>query len=112
MNPPLPQQKAYVKLWTKVFSARNDKARLLPLLRTATEGFVAVTDAPANCFVPELLELYPGAEVVCVERDRAGWWASWASVTETAGAGFLRVFLAVVPGKRWYPVLVGQFLEM
>ncbi|SPN97350.1 uncharacterized protein DNG_00864 [Cephalotrichum gorgonifer] len=107
----LGREDAYVKLWSDIFSARDDKQRLLSLLREATAGFVAITDAPGNCFVAELLELYPDAEVVCVERDRARWWKSWESVTETAGAGFLNWFLAVVPGKRWYPKLVTQFLE-
>lgn len=72
---------------------------------------MAITDAPGNVFIEELLELYPEAEVVCVERDRAKWWKSWASVTEQAGAGFLNYFLMPVPGKRWYPKLVTQFLE-
>lgn len=94
-----------------MFDARHDRPRLLKLLRRATEGFVAITDAPGNVFIDELLELYPEAEVVCVERDRAKWWKSWASVTEQAGAGFLNIFLMPVPGKRWYPKLVTQFLE-
>lgn len=72
---------------------------------------MAVTDAPANCFVPELLELYPGAKVVTVTRDRARWWASWGAIQDAAGAGFLAVVLAVVPGRRWYPKLVVQFLD-
>jgi hypothetical protein len=72
---------------------------------------VAITDAPGNCFVEELLEIYPDAEVVCVRRNRERWWKSWESVTNTAGQGFLNWFLAPVPGKRWYPKLVTQFLE-
>lgn len=91
--------------------ARHDRPRLLKLLRQATAGFVAITDAPGNLFVAELLELYPDAEVVCVTRDRQRWWKSWESVTQQAGAGFLNWFLAPVPGKRWYPKLVTQFLE-
>jgi hypothetical protein len=98
-------------LWTEVFAARHDKPRLMPLLKKATQGFVAITDAPGNCFVAELLELYPEAEVVCVQRNREKWWKSWQSVSNAAGAGFLSWFLAVVPGKRWYPKLVTQFLE-
>ncbi|KAF4997389.1 hypothetical protein FDECE_12097 [Fusarium decemcellulare] len=102
---------AYVKLWSDIFAVRHDKPRLLKLLREATAGFVAITDAPGNCFVAELLEIYPDAEVVCVRRDRERWWKSWESVTKQAGAGFLNWFLMPVPGKRWYPKLVTQFLE-
>lgn len=100
-----------MKLWSRIFSARHNKPLLLKLLREATAGFVAITDAPGNCFVEELLELYPNAQVICVRRNRENWWKSWESVTKTAGAGFLSWFLAVVPGKRWYPKLVVQYLE-
>jgi hypothetical protein len=83
----------------------------LKLLREATAGFVAITDAPGNCFIAELLGLYPDAEVVCVRRNPVKWWKSWEPVTEQAGAGFLNWFLAPVPGKRWYPKLVARFSE-
>ncbi|KAF4945215.1 hypothetical protein FGADI_12114 [Fusarium gaditjirri] len=107
----LGREDAYIKLWSDIFSARAERPRLLKLLREATAGFVAITDAPGNCFVEELLEIYPEAEVICVSRDREKWWASWETVTKQAGAGFLNWFLAPVPGKRWYPKLVTQFLE-
>ncbi|KAE9372773.1 hypothetical protein N431DRAFT_339932 [Stipitochalara longipes BDJ] len=107
----LGREDAYVKLWSQIFTARHDKAKLFKLLRKATAGFVAITDAPGNCFIAELLELYPDAEVVCVRRNPVTWWKSWESVTKQAGAGFLNWFLASVPGKRWYPKLVAQFLE-
>ncbi|KAF5025501.1 hypothetical protein F66182_2406 [Fusarium sp. NRRL 66182] len=102
---------AYVKLWSDIFTARHDRQKLLKLLREATAGFVAITDAPGNCFIEELLEIYPEAEVICVNRDREKWWKSWEPVTKEAGAGFLRWFLAPVHGKRWYPKLVAQFSE-
>ncbi|KAM0547316.1 hypothetical protein ACHAPJ_010451 [Fusarium lateritium] len=102
---------AYVQLWSDIFAVRHDRQRLLKLLKEATAGFVAITDAPGNCFVEELLEIYPDAEVVCVNRDREKWWASWEAVTKQAGAGFLDWFLTPVPGKRWYPKLVAQFSE-
>ncbi|KAL0571954.1 hypothetical protein V5O48_010006 [Marasmius crinis-equi] len=109
----LGREDAYVHLWVQIFQANkaHDRPRLLKLLKKATEGFVGITDAPGNLFIEELLELYPDAEVVCVRRDRERWWKSWASVTEAAGAGFLHYFLMPVPGKRWYPMLVTQFLE-
>jgi hypothetical protein len=83
----------------------------MKLLREATAGFVAITDAPGNCFVEELMEIYPDAQVICVTRDREKWWASWEAVTKEAGAGFLNILMAPVPGKRWYPTLVAQFSE-
>ncbi|KAF2022138.1 hypothetical protein BU24DRAFT_488417 [Aaosphaeria arxii CBS 175.79] len=67
----LGREDSYVKLWSQAFSTRYDRPRLLKLLREATAGFVAITDAPGNCFVPELLELYPDARVIAVRRNRA-----------------------------------------
>jgi hypothetical protein len=105
------QHLAYVKQWHDVFQARHNKPVLLKLLREATQGFVAVTDAPANCFIPELLELYPDAVVVDVLRDRAKWWKSFKMVLDMADAKLLSLILAPVPGKRWFPSLVKMFLQ-
>lgn len=56
--------------------------------------FAAVTDMPANVFGPELIEAYPEAKVVLVERDIDAWQESWE-------AGFL------TPSKnRLVPLLV------
>jgi hypothetical protein len=82
---------AYVKLWYQILRARADKPVLLKLLKKATAGFVAVTDAPANHFIPELLELYPDAIVVCVSRDPIKWWASWSAVVAKATPSWLKV---------------------
>ncbi|PKS11726.1 hypothetical protein jhhlp_001714 [Lomentospora prolificans] len=107
----LGREDAYVKLWYDIFAARKDRPRLLKLLREVTAGFVAITDAPGNCFIAELVELYPNAEVICVRRDRDKWWKSWGSISDQASMGYLNWFLAPVPGKRWYPKLVTQFSE-
>lgn len=82
---------AYVKLWYQILRSRADKPVLLKLLKKATAGFVAVTDAPANHFIPELLELYPNAIVVCVSRDPKKWWASWSAVVGKATPRWLKV---------------------
>ncbi|KAH8652125.1 P-loop containing nucleoside triphosphate hydrolase protein [Xylariales sp. PMI_506] len=37
----------------------------------------AVTDAPCNLFAKELVEFYPDAKVVLVERNVESWYASW-----------------------------------
>ena len=37
----------------------------------------AVTDAPCNIFGPELIETYPEAKVVLVEREIEAWYRSW-----------------------------------
>jgi hypothetical protein len=107
----LGREDAYVKIWSDIFAARRDRPRLLKLLRQATRGFVAVADAPAICFIPELLELYPEAEVLCIESDPVKWWETVKPIKDILRGRYMRLLLAPVPGKRWYPRLAEQFLE-
>ena len=42
-------------------------------------GYAAVCDAPFIAFAPELIEVYPVAMVVLVERDIKAWYKSFDS---------------------------------
>ncbi|KAK5121761.1 hypothetical protein LTR85_004636 [Meristemomyces frigidus] len=44
----------------------------------------AVTDAPCILFAKELMEAYPDAKVVLVERDIDSWFASWMAFCQSA----------------------------
>jgi len=44
----------------------------------------AVTDAPTNLFTEELIEFYPDAKVVLVERDIDKWYKSWMAYCNNA----------------------------
>ena len=44
----------------------------------------AVTDAPCNLFGKELVEFYPDAKVISVERDIDSWYTSWMSFCQSA----------------------------
>ena len=80
----------------------------LKLLREATAGFVAITDVPGNCLIPELQELYPNAEVIVVNRDKHDWFKS-IGVVKDAVPPWLPYFLAPMPGRRWFPHLISCF---
>ncbi|KAL7941779.1 P-loop containing nucleoside triphosphate hydrolase protein [Trichoderma barbatum] len=100
------REDAYVKLWCDIFDNRNNKPVLMKLLREATAGFVAVTDAPATVFIAELIELYPEAKVVLVTRDPDRWLSSMQSLMKGGGLGswaVLKVILWPCPGWRWAP---------
>lgn len=43
------------------------------------EGYTAVTDMPAVCFSEELIEAFPEAKVVLVQRDEEAWFRSFKS---------------------------------
>ena len=44
----------------------------------------AVTDMPAIHFAAELIEFYPDAKIVLVERDLDSWYASWSAFLKEA----------------------------
>ncbi|KAH7354852.1 P-loop containing nucleoside triphosphate hydrolase protein [Rhexocercosporidium sp. MPI-PUGE-AT-0058] len=44
----------------------------------------AITDGPANCFGPELIDAYPDAKVVLVKRDYDAWLKSFDGIIEGA----------------------------
>ncbi|KAF2025002.1 hypothetical protein EK21DRAFT_77511 [Setomelanomma holmii] len=50
-----------------------DKAFFLETLKKILDGYIAKTDKPGAQFVPELLELYPDALVICTVRGQEGW---------------------------------------
>lgn len=83
------------------------------LLREATAGFVGITDMPGICFLPELMELYPDAQVILPQRDQASWWASLQMLARAAqiGHGSLWWALLPVPGWRWFPSVIRRFNE-
>lgn len=66
------------------------------------DGYVAVTDAPCSQFVPELLELYPNAKVICTTRDPIAWEKSVGQLQSIAMAWFLRAVLLPLPGMRHF----------
>lgn len=101
----------YVKKWIDVYRHRHDKPQLMKLLREVTRGFVAIADVPGNHFIPELMELYPDARVVDVNRDPVKWWASLGTVVQNATPKWLYYFLMPMPGWRWFPVAIECMIQ-
>ena len=75
-------------MWIEAFKAkyRNPDGRL-KFGRKEWDGLLghcaAVTDAPCNAFGPELIEAYPEAKVILIERDIDAWYRSFKIVMET-----------------------------
>jgi hypothetical protein len=70
------------------------------------DGYAAVTDAPCNGLIPELLTLYPNAMVICTTRDPDAWVKSMATVANAATLWFLRFVLFWLPGMRHFPAYI------
>ena len=82
--------------WIDVVEARpyksaKDKENALAQMAKVLDGFVATADPPLSQLVPELMELYPDAKVICTVRDVEGWVNSMEMLTKTVKPGMFRV---------------------
>ncbi|KAK3676117.1 hypothetical protein LTR78_003867 [Recurvomyces mirabilis] len=74
-------------MWMEALDAKFNGKGELPD-RAFFDGILshvgATTDAPCNLFTEELVESYPEAKVVLVERDIDAWYNSWVAFCESA----------------------------
>ncbi|OAL02871.1 hypothetical protein IQ06DRAFT_367417 [Phaeosphaeriaceae sp. SRC1lsM3a] len=97
-----------IRFWISALNAwppktPSDSSLIRSILRSRLDGYVAVTDSPCNGLVPELLELYPNALVICTVRDPDAWVKSMDTVANAATLSFLRIILFWMPTMRWFP---------
>jgi len=96
-----------IKSWIKVLSHwpasnNSDKRLILDLMASRLDGYAAITDAPASGLVPELMELYPDAMVICTVRDPLSWEKSMEGISKAATMWFLRGVLLPLPALRYF----------
>jgi Sulfotransferase domain len=101
-----------IRSWIRLLShwppqSAADKLVILGILRERFEGYVAATDAPATFLVPELMEVYPNAKVICTVRDAKEWEKSIVGVATAATVWFLRFVLFPLPSMRYFVDYVG-----
>lgn len=107
-----------IKTWMQVLSSRfpssdaktcdtsftaSRREKTYDLIRRRLDGYAAVTDAPCSGLVPELLEIYPNAKVICTVRDAESWERSMGGVTCAATQAFLKLVLLPLAGLRDFP---------
>ncbi|KAE8132888.1 NAD dependent epimerase/dehydratase [Aspergillus pseudotamarii] len=113
MGPPIEIQ-SWIQILRHWLSPNpQDRQITLNLLKQRLDGYAAITDAPGAQLVPELLELYPDAKVICTVRDPDAWTKSINQVASLSTLWFLRVVLLPLPGMRHFveyiDVLGGQW---
>lgn len=86
----------------------SDKQYILNTLKQIFHGYVATTDTPSAQFVPELLELWPDAKVICTVRDSDAWSRSIDQIVRASStrSWFLRLVLFPLPGLRHFTTYV------
>ena len=114
LGPP-PQIQAWMQIMRmKLHGQPGDRPAMLELLHAELDGYAAITDSPGSQFVPELMELYPDAKVVCTVRDPEPWTNSMHHVINMIVIWFMRIVLLPLPGMRhWidYCILIGNLWE-
>ncbi|KAK3110317.1 hypothetical protein LTR53_015496 [Teratosphaeriaceae sp. CCFEE 6253] len=81
-----------VDMWMEALNAKFHGRGELPdkAFFDAILGHVgATTDAPCNLFAQELVDCYPKAKVVLVEREVESWYVSWMAFCQSAYNPFL-----------------------
>ena len=72
-------------------------------LRALVDGYVCTVDSPLGQFVPELMELYPDAKVICTVRDPDAWANSIDETANNSLQSMLGFILFWVPCLRYLP---------
>lgn len=102
MGPPV-EILSWIKVLTLFpFRVDSDRKAALSFIRQRLDGFAAVTDAPGTGLIPELLELYPDAKVICTVRDAEAWERSMVGVASASTKWFLRGVLLPLPTMRHF----------
>ncbi|KAK2874912.1 hypothetical protein FQN49_001951 [Arthroderma sp. PD_2] len=93
-----------LKSWTRVLRKwlEGDRRTVLSMIESRLSGYVAITDAPGCQLLPELLELYPDAKVICTVRDPAAWEKSMGQIHNFTSLWFLKALLLPLPGMRHF----------
>lgn len=100
-------QPVEMRSWIKIlrlfpFRTDTDRKAALSLIHQRLDGYAAVTDSPGTGLIPELLELYPDAKVICTTRDAEAWEKSMDGVASAATKWFLRGVLLPLPTMRHF----------
>ncbi|KAF7181850.1 hypothetical protein CNMCM7691_001147 [Aspergillus felis] len=93
-----------LKSWVRILRAwlEGEKRTVLSLIERRLVGYAAITDTPGCQLLPELLELYPDAMVVCTVRDPVAWEKSMNQIHSFTRLWFLKALLLPLPGMRHF----------
>ncbi|SPO04710.1 uncharacterized protein DNG_07395 [Cephalotrichum gorgonifer] len=98
-----------ILLWTRLLRrfpprTQTDRRNSFDTLSDLLDGYAGTADQPAALFVPELLELYPDAIVICTVRNPESWERSMRSVSRKSALWSvgLGLILLPLPGLRHF----------
>ncbi|CAM1511898.1 Fc.00g094110.m01.CDS01 [Cosmosporella sp. VM-42] len=99
--------KIEIKTWIKILSqwpSKDERTNRMNLdvIKSRTDGYVAITASPGCSMVPELMTLYPDAKVICTVRGFEAWEKSMQGVASASTRWFLRFVLFLFPSLRFF----------
>ena len=109
----LGENEDHVMTWIDVLQKRpyrsaQEKQQALNRMAKRLDGYIATADPPLSQLIPELMELYPEAKVICTERDMDTWAESMALVAKMVRPRLFRFILFWTPNARHLPRLWGH----
>ncbi|KXS99876.1 hypothetical protein AC578_4472 [Pseudocercospora eumusae] len=94
------------------YQTADDKRRALAKLESLLDGYVATSDSGMSQLVPELMEIYPDAKVICTTRDRDSWAKSMMMIVEASQPRLAGFIFFWIPSVRHLPALVDSLTNI
>ena len=107
----LSDDKSHVLTWidaldSRPYQSEEQKRKVLSQIKDRLDGYVATADPPLSQLVPELMEIYPNAKVICTVRDRETWTDSMVLTAKLARPNVFRfIFFWKYNNCRYLPRL-------
>lgn len=89
--------------WEFPYSDPERKRQIHRKLETILDGYGATADSPLIQLVPELMEIYPDAKVICTLRDRRTWAKSVLLMAQASQPRLARFIFFWIPSLRHLP---------
>lgn len=85
------------------YSVSERKRQILGKLEKILDGYGATADSPLIQLVPELMEIYPDAKVICTLRDRHTWAKSVLLMAQASQPHLAKFIFFWIPSLRHLP---------
>lgn len=94
------------------YSDPERKRHMLCKLENLLDGYSATADSPLIQLVPELMETYPDAKVICTLRDRQTWAKSVLLMAQASQPRLAKFLFFWIPSLRHLPELANAFTHI
>ncbi|KAJ4394786.1 hypothetical protein N0V93_004006 [Gnomoniopsis smithogilvyi] len=85
------------------YSDPEHKRHVYRKLENILDGYAATADSPLIQLVPELMEIYPDAKVICTVRDRHTWAKSVLLMAQASQPRLAKFIFFWIPSLRYLP---------